>query len=863
MKFVITLVICITLSIVLTQMVSAASLVPNSPPEIVVRTPSEPYQFQSSFYLDASVKDDYNNADLKADIGGFLIASSPNGQIQREIKSEYYARRDTLTLESSDGYNRVVKTLPIYVDPSSRLKLLHKVEGRALDYDGQRILYQTPQGAVFIKTISSEAVQFVFNANYIKEGYLTSRGALLLDTSKVLYEAAEGKQEILKSDSTQPIQVEGNYVLFEFGADTHLRNLATGTTEKVFKGTSHKSAKLMPGGVVVYNYGNYINRYFGGTSKLWKYEPDLLTYQSDGKQLVTEQCSMEANRKYCSLALIDDKGTMSYLIHKEVRSYPYNYKFNNGWIVFQHSLSLSNYDYKLITPTGETKQLLSNVYLGLDYVTSNGTVVFHNDNKMLLQASFEQPYIREFSGKSGKIKWMQDHHYRIAGDSILLYTPEADSAIKQINSRYVGYYGPITIYYTKPIKPGLGREKFVLESEVASENVELTVEYQEQAVVIQPKKDFPFGGKCTLTIPYNAVTDSTGLPVEAYDRTHKMDCSGYLAQSNVEVKVSDEEGHRLEGAKVSFFLPGEELSFFEDYSNPEGMISKKIGKIGPLRIKAELAGYEFMEQEVILDYSGKIVEFKLKRLPDPNMNYGPVWQTKYVTLDKVDDTNVTIHWDPAKDDQGVANYKVYYDAAKPPVTIPGNKTAAEVTGLTPDKEYVLYLQAEDITGIKSTPITISLRTKETPFRFGINQPKASYKMGEKLNFSISQFVKDNIGPQAYKLNLSWDPNYLKLDDQAIQTSEQQKPFKLYFKQRQEGFVQIVGGKTGDTSLPLNPNPNTNPTTYTTPLVYLPFTALKAGTTKVILRQGSQWAHSSDETRTMGKDIVINVTIVEN
>jgi glucose/arabinose dehydrogenase len=117
-------------------------------------------------------------------------------------------------------------------------------------------------------------------------------------------------------------------------------------------------------------------------------------------------------------------------------------------------------------------------------------------------------------------------------------------------------------------------------------------------------------------------------------------------------------------------------------------------------------------------------------------------------------TSVTLTWDAATDNVGIASYEIYHQGQHMK-TVPGNSVTTSVTGLTPNTSYGFYVNAKDPAGnISQASNTVSVTTppsqedKEPP-----TAPTNLRSTGSTAN-SVSlawNAATDNIGVTRYEV----------------------------------------------------------------------------------------------------------------
>ena len=74
----------------------------------------------------------------------------------------------------------------------------------------------------------------------------------------------------------------------------------------------------------------------------------------------------------------------------------------------------------------------------------------------------------------------------------------------------------------------------------------------------------------------------------------------------------------------------------------------------------------------------------------------------------VSQTAITVEWDPSADDYGLAGYGVWLDGVQQGGDQPG--TSATLSGLTPDTDYLVEVDAVDRSGNRSARAAVPVRT---------------------------------------------------------------------------------------------------------------------------------------------------------
>lgn len=75
----------------------------------------------------------------------------------------------------------------------------------------------------------------------------------------------------------------------------------------------------------------------------------------------------------------------------------------------------------------------------------------------------------------------------------------------------------------------------------------------------------------------------------------------------------------------------------------------------------------------------------------------PYWSEENLTVTNIKDTEVTLNWSGAKDNQGVEKYRIYVNN-RLDLTVEGDIDSQEIVGLSPDTNYTFRVEAGDLAG---------------------------------------------------------------------------------------------------------------------------------------------------------------------
>ncbi|MGF7030980.1 chitodextrinase [Paenibacillus mucilaginosus] len=163
----------------------------DAPPEVTVAgvTPNHLVQ-NGKFRAQVQASDALSTPDIVATIslGSQTIETiKAAGSLDREVDLSAYTNRVlTYKVEVYDGRRspRYTSTYLLYVDPVDRIPV-SDVDGRIVDYDGNRILYVSPEGSLRIKQVHNGSESFVYTSPsglesfHVSDMHLTRTGAIL------------------------------------------------------------------------------------------------------------------------------------------------------------------------------------------------------------------------------------------------------------------------------------------------------------------------------------------------------------------------------------------------------------------------------------------------------------------------------------------------------------------------------------------------------------------------------------------------------------------------------------------------------------------------------------------------------------
>ncbi|ANE45642.1 hypothetical protein SY83_04255 [Paenibacillus swuensis] len=585
----------------------------------------------SSVYVDAYVRGGESSA-LTVGLGSNLPGSSfyypvaygQVGKVRRQIEldpyDDFYNKGLKFTVNTNGSQNFI--TLPLYVDKSHRLQMKYATPGRALDYDGKRVLYAANRSLYIHDTVTGVKTTVFAQNKIVSSGQLTSEGCLFQDEQGNLYEWYNQQVEPLNVQA-QALKISGHYATYTASDGIlYLRNLLTHTSAPLT--LSGEVLELGDNGVIIYRVNNTFYKYKNGVSNLWFEESPterLYAFHTDGQaalyvlgdDTMARQVKFHgATGEVSTLAAFTDPIATNWVTT--------GFGYNKGWVIYSRQApGTITQQLFMINPAGQQKQII-----GPNNNSSYGVSALNDDGKAILTfggylctVEFNDPRPVPFSGTLGRVKYVNGEPFRLIGNALLAVTPSSESIFSGTNPGMGNTINPNHIFsaaYTGHITAGPGLHGIEIRSEYMDEKVTFTTEIAGNQLFIKPSAPLKGSSHYTLYLPYNAVTDLKGVPTDAYDHIIRTRTYGAWPQrTEFSLNVWDRGG--IDHARISVTRldeDGNETPVNQAFTDLSGYYKTKILQKGKYRFTVSADGYVPQSMIINIQNSRESASFWLK-----------------------------------------------------------------------------------------------------------------------------------------------------------------------------------------------------------------------------------------------------------
>ncbi|WP_197479958.1 hypothetical protein [Paenibacillus swuensis] len=510
------------------------------------------------------------------------------------------------------------RDVPVYVDTSHRLQILHSVPGKILDYDQSRVLYITNKKQLYLKYLTTGETKHVAEMRYITTATLTPKGCIYKVADSGVRAPA---YEWTEAGTTQKLsyipEIKGGYALYKQDGLYKLRNLTTSKVEWTIRGDA--VVQFFYYGKVVYWLDNYFYSFQNGqTTRLFE-QAGVFNFiaTSTNKIVYTVKNAQTLEYELYHSDYYYRKKKLGAMGNYEVPKPHTDYEYNENWIAYK--LPSPGFSYSLprnlhvINSEGQSKQItfhkeeVDTVIEGVNYY---GDIIFSDKTGSSYIASYTRPTPVLISKSASIIKFMNDKIYSAIGNSIMEVNQIPDSTL--LSHEYKNHV--FTLTYSGPVKQGSGSQGIQVRMERTGEQLKFKAVWGGNALRIELLE--PMLGDAEIVVPHHATSDMKGIPASSYDTYWNYDPYGYSgtvlglslydplyafsALSNVSVSLYQITpfGEKFIDRKLTTSLGG--VHFF-------------VQEKGYYKYRIEKEGYVDMEEEVYIGVGELYKAFNLTR----------------------------------------------------------------------------------------------------------------------------------------------------------------------------------------------------------------------------------------------------------
>ncbi len=333
------------------------------------------------------------------------------------------------TARDSRGQATVVDRW-VYVEPASRLTEIAAVAGAAIDFRGDRILYESDNGVLALHAVPTATMQAI-TPGPTQSGFVTPLGAIFASGMRLKEWRAGNLLDL--GPLNGGLFVEGSYALFSNVAILTRRDLISGTNTVISTTAGSVEQGIAPNGDVGFWTGfggNFVYRYRDGTStRLSPDTPNLVNayVRTDGVNVVYRRfrpvvCCGNGPSNY---AIVLHDGTTETILAPSNPPGPIpgtDFAVSGGWTAFTLPDQVGALQVWTRSPAAVVQRVSGfSTSSRIDAIAPDGSLIFSNGTRRYL--AYRGGAAVDVMSRLGVVRWRDDRFVAIIGRSVFGIAP--------------------------------------------------------------------------------------------------------------------------------------------------------------------------------------------------------------------------------------------------------------------------------------------------------------------------------------------------------------------------------------------------------------------------------------------------------